>query len=1115
MFNLKIRENIANRFSVWPERNFLSVFQSKLGGKKMKRLTIICISFIIVSLMFAGQSYAEIDSETILGVWLLDEGNGDIAKDASINGNDGTLMGAPNWVAGNFGNALEFDGSSTYVDCGNDEALNVNVFSVSFWCNIPSTQGWNHMISRGSHGASGSPGSVNWGVMMYDAQETILFETYNNTGWTGITASTTTGEWHHLVATYDGDTMQLYHDGALANTTSGIGILLDESRAFVIGARSDAGSGGEPFIGSIDEVGYFNAILALEDIEEIMNIGLAGIVGGITVAYNPGPPDGAMHTETWITLSWTPSDFAVSHDVYMGDNFDDVNDGTGDTFRVNQTGMFFVAGFAGYAYPDGLVNGTTYYWRIDEVNDANAASPWKGKVWSFWVPPKKAYDPVPSDGGKFIDAENLVLTWTSGFGAAFHTVYFSDNFDDVNDGVDGTQTGSTTYTPGPLEIEKTYYWRVDEFEPPATHTGEVWSFTTAKVGGGIRGDYYRGMNFDNFVLTRTDTQIDFNWGDPGGPDATVGDDSFSARWTGEVEAAITETYTFYARADDGVRLWVNGQQLVNAWVDQSATEYRGTIDLVAGNTYSLIMEYYENTGGAVAELRWSSPSTPKQFVPQAALAPPIKASSPSPYNGATGTKMTPILSWGAGDFAASHEVYFGMDADAVRNATTASPEYKGVKALGDEIYDPGKLAWATSYFWRVDEVNNLSPDSPWAGNLWSFTTGDFLVVDDFEDYDAGANQIWYAWHDGLGYGTPGTVDFFAGNGTGAAVGDENTASYTEETIIHGGLQSMPLSYDNNKQGYSKYSETELKLTAPRDWTEEGVANLSLWFRGYPGSTGSFVEAPVGTYTMTASGWDIESNADEFHFAYKMLSGAGSIVAKVQSIDNTNDWAKGGVMIRETLDPDSAHAMMIVTPTQGVAFQRRPATGDVTTSDNSTTSAEAAPYWVKIDRTISGTFTASSSTNGTTWVTLGTPQTIAMGANVYIGLALTSHDVALTCQSVISNVTTTGNVTGQWAHQDIGITSNAAEPLYVAVSNSTGNSAIVVNDDANAAQIDTWTEWVIPLQAFADQGIVLTNVDRIAIGMGTRGNITIPGGSGKMYFDDIRLYRPAPEPEPQP
>jgi hypothetical protein len=120
--------------------------------------------------------------------------------------------------------------------------------------------------------------------------------------------------------------------------------------------------------------------------------------------------------------------------------------------------------------------------------------------------------------------------------------------------------------------------------------------------------------------------------------------------------------------------------------------------------------------------------------------------------------------------------------------------------------------------------------------------------------------------------------------------------------------------------------------------------------------------------------------------------------------------------------------------------------------------------------------------------------------------VTSHDAVLTCQAVLSNITTTGTVSQQWANQDIGILSNTAEPLYVAVSNSTGTPAVVVHDDANAAQIDTWTEWVIPLQVFADQGIDLTNVDWIAIGLGTKGNMTIPGDSGKLFFDEIRLYK---------
>ena len=138
-----------------------------------------------------------------------------------------------------------------------------------------------------------------------------------------------------------------------------------------------------------------------------------------------------------------------------------------------------------------------------------------------------------------------------------------------------------------------------------------------------------------------------------------------------------------------------------------------------------------------------------------------------------------------------------------------------------------------------------------------------------------------------------------------------------------------------------------------------------------------------------------------------------------------------------------------------------------------------------------------------------PQTIVMGSNVYVGLALTSHNNNATCTAKFSNVKTTGTVGAQWANQDIGIGSNAAEPLYVAISNSAGQPAVLVHPDPKAAQITTWTEWVVPLQSLT--GITLTNVDRIAVGLGTRGNMTTAGGSGKMYFDDIRLYRPRTAP----
>jgi len=386
------------------------------------------------------------------------------------------------------------------------------------------------------------------------------------------------------------------------------------------------------------------------------------------LAYNPDPDNGELYTETWANLSWSPDEAAVSHDVYFSDNYDDVVNGTGDAVRGNQIGTSYMVGFPGYPYPDGLVPGTTYYWRIDEIQ------------------------------------------------------------------ADGT-----------------------------VHRGDVWSFTI----------------------------------------------------------------------------------------------------------------------------------------------PPRTAYNPSPANGATGVQMNAVLSWTPGDSATSSDVYFGTDEDAVRNATTASPEYKGNKPLGSESYDPGKLGWHSVYYWRVDGIGA----NTYKGNVWSFETADFITVDDFESYndlaedDPESNRIYLTWIDGFGTTTNGSV-----------VGYPDLP-LTEHNDVHSGETSMPYSYDND----GKYSEANVTLVYPRDWTEEGVGSLSLWFNG-----------------------------------------------------------------------------------------------------NS---------------------------------------------------------------------------------------SNDPEPMYVVLN----GTAVVYHDDPAATQIPVWTRWTIDLQEFADQGVDLTNVDSIGIGFGDKNNVQAGGGSGKMLFDDIALYRPAESP----
>ena len=822
-------------------------------------------------------------------------------------------------------------------------------------------------------------------------------------------------------------------------------------------------------------------------------------------AFNPSPADEALYEDTWVTLSWKPGDSAVSHDVYFGENFDDVNDGTGDTYQGNQTGTFLVVGFPGFAYPEGLVPGTTYYWRVDEVNDLNPNSPWKGFVWSFTVPSRTAYDPDPADGAKFVEPD-ADLSWTAGFGGKVHTVYFGENFDDVNDAVAGLPQATTAYTPGPLELEKTYYWRVDEFDGLTTHKGHVWSFTTAKAGGGIKGEYFNNMNLSGLpALTRIDPQIDFYWNPGPDPPPGVNEDNFSVRWTGELEAAFSEPVTFITGSDDGVRLYLDGELIIDNWTDHDRTENRSDpIELVAGQTYSMVLEGYDNTGEAEWQLYWRSPSIPRQLIPQAALSPPVKASSPNPRNGAVDVRHTAILSWGAGDHAASHQVYFGDNEDAVKNATTGSPQYKGSRALGSESYDPGKLAWHTTYYWRVDGVNNVHPDSPWIGNVWSFTTADFLIVDDFESYndldpgDPDSNRIFLTWIDGYEQPT-----------NGSQVGYLDPP-FCEQSIVHGGSQSMPLFYDNSGPAY--YSEATLPLSDTRDWTEEGVGVLTLWFRGNPAG---FVEAPVGTYTMTASGVDIWGTADEFRYAWKQLSGNGSIVAQVLSVEDTDPWAKTGVMIRETLEPGSKFAAVYITPGNGCRFQLRAATGGDGTSDTSVVTTEqtgiTAPYWVKLERT-GNQFNAYYSSNPATdpWhLMVWSPRVVSMNTNVYIGLALTSHNPDATCVAEFSDVTTTGTVTPMmWTHEAIGaaMVSNDPEPMYVALN----GSAVVYHDNPDAALIDTWTQWNIDLAEFSNQGVVLTNVDTLSIGFGDRNNPQL-GGSGMVLIDDIRLYRLATEP----
>ena len=621
----------------------------------MCRKSICIISFVaVLAVNFTSPASAD-----LVGWWRFDDGSGTTAMDSSGNGNDGTLNGGAQWTDGQIGGAIQFNGTDSSV-IAPYIPLNGQSFTIAMWVNPVLYTDQTVIFSQVQTNSQGLSMHYRlWG----DGRVRMGF--YSNDLDT-VAGTVADNNWYHITFWYDfeNQTRRIYIDGVQTAEDSG---------APYNGASGDTRIGmwnnNQWFRGIIDDVQIYDHPLSQNEIEAVMR-GLEGF----PFASGASPKDGTLLEDTWVTMTWRAGDFAVSHDVYMSDNFDDVNEGTGDAFQGNQASEMYIVGFPGFAFPDGLVPGTTYYWRIDEVNDADPNSPWQGPIWSFTVPPRTAYNPDPADGAGFVDP-NAVFTWTPGFNAKLHNVYMGTNFDEVNNATGAMPLGNASYDPGTLESEKVYYWRVDEFDPPFTHKGDVWSFTTP---------------------------------------------------------------------------------------------------------------------GAVG--------------------------NPQPANGAVDVQMNATLNWTAAETAASHELYFGTDADAVKNATTASPEYIGARALGSESYDPGGLAWDSSYAWRVDEVYAAETVK---GIVWSFATADFLSVDDFESYndidppDPASNRIFDKWIDGFGTTT-----------NGALVGND-LPPYAEQMIVNSGAQSMPYLYDNNL----KTSEATLTLVYPKDWTAEGVTKLSLWFRG--------------------------------------------------------------------------------------------------------------------------------------------------------------------------------------------------------------------------------------------------------------------------------------------
>ena len=696
------------------------------------------------------------------------------------------------------------------------------------------------------------------------------------------------GEWVHLTWRNDGTGTQFFLNGKLVGTSTD-SVDLPRLR---IGGR---GAGpADHLMGVLDEAVVFGRALSDEDI--IAHSAASALLDPTVLgAGNPDPADGTIHSATWVSLGWSAGGTAISHDVYFSDNLDDVDQGTGDAFRGNQGTTTFIAGFVGFPYSDGLVPGATYYWRVDEVDPETTH---RGQIWSFLVPPRTAYSPAPADGARFV-AEDVALAWTAGFDAKLHTVYFGENFDEVSNAAGGAPQNSTTYTPGPLTKGTVYYWRVDEFEAPVTHKGNVWSFTTLPDIQVADPSLLAHWTLDEGAGTNV-----LDWSGHGHHGTLAGDatwtdgyDLTAVQFDGSGDSVdfgtpadlhLSSTYTYTAwfkpgkdiRGDSGPQyllcigsrsdlvfgvedaVGVNGDLMLHYYDTQpgfhavgvgqtswnadewhmvagtkNATGHKIYLDGELKNSDFNVNDDNHNLGriislgarawtghqyfnGAIDDVRIYNKALTEDEIRQVMQGNALVAGDPEPARGASvGIGDATSLSWSAGSSAASHDVYFGTDRDAVAGADKNAPEFRGNQA-GRSLSLAGLVEFGGGdYYWRIDEVE--AGGTVQAGTVWKFTVPNYLIVDDIESYndlpedDPASNRIYLVWIDGFGTTT-----------NGAVVGNLDVP-LTERSNVHGGLQAMPYSYDNNL----KTSEATLTLANQRDWTEQGVTKLSLWFRG--------------------------------------------------------------------------------------------------------------------------------------------------------------------------------------------------------------------------------------------------------------------------------------------
>jgi hypothetical protein len=581
---------------------------------------------------------------------------------------------------------------------------------------------------------------------------------------------------------------------------------------------------------------------------------------------NPRPEDGYPRVDPDnLKLIWDkdPAATASTEHVYFDDDWDDVNDRKTVADKGIQDPNY---------YPTvGELNdvcalqlGKTFYWAVDEANVPDAET-FYGEVWSFTIKDANAGLPDPENGQDGV-GPCPTLTWDPGYDANEHYVYFSDIEAQVSGRTKDpcatlTEPTAETYSPGPLAYDTEYFWAVDENDVcDVLHSGPLWSFKTgpdpctAPVQRSSGNSLYAMWGFDsdwgsgktvadpcwavpadpNFDANSVDDPCDWlasytpaggssrsGIADNNGPAGVAGENSIRLKHTdyaipGQTVTVLAEL-VWSGESAPGVILerlsgWGDNPEAAGGSPDPAysfelcdgwmCSWYQAEFELVqpADNIHVVVetdgdfyLDYVE------VDAWWRTP---------------LVAHDPDPCDGDVNTPLGfGKLTWRPGLYADKHDVYFGTDEGALPLISdNQDPNYYPPTA-GSVSVNPG-----TTYYWRVDEVNDACDPCLWPGQVWSFTTIPYIVIEDFETY-AGASELYAVWEDWHSLPEQGGESILQGGGP---------------PLAHGGAQALKFVYNHS------YGEPVVRRTysTPQDFSSGGLAALWMWIYGDANNAGT-------------------------------------------------------------------------------------------------------------------------------------------------------------------------------------------------------------------------------------------------------------------------------------